>query len=152
MHEFAHQRIKLVRETTAHYNADPYFNSPLKAVLWAREVFKIDEESQEVVLGLFLNTKGKIVGAREIGRGGIDFCPCCIAGVFKSALLYNASSIILMHNHPSGIATFSEADNLLSKQCLDAGKLLGINFIDHIVVGEFEYASYKENGKKSFFL
>ena len=66
--------------------------------------------------------------------------------VFKSAILANASSIILLHNHPSGDCQPSEADIDVTKRLIGAGELLGIEVLDHIVIGEQkEYFSFKEN-------
>lgn len=66
--------------------------------------------------------------------------------VFKKAITMNASSIILAHNHPSGDITPSNEDKVLTRRMVEAGEILGINVLDHFVIGHNKYYSFKENG------
>lgn len=66
--------------------------------------------------------------------------------MFRKALLANAVSIILMHNHPSGDSTPSREDVEVTKRAVEAGQLLGVQVLDHIVVGRPGYSSLKEKG------
>jgi DNA repair protein RadC len=67
--------------------------------------------------------------------------------VFKAALLANAAAIILAHNHPSGDATPSVDDCALTQRLQAAGDLLGIDVLDHVVIGDGQYISFKETGR-----
>ena len=66
--------------------------------------------------------------------------------VFKAALLANAASIVLAHNHPSGDPAPSPDDVALTRRLVDAGRLLGVEVLDHIVIGEGRYVSVRELG------
>lgn len=66
--------------------------------------------------------------------------------IFKIALEEGAAAIILLHNHPSGDTTPSESDTAITKEILQAGKIVGIDVLDHIIVGENNYFSFKESG------
>ena len=65
--------------------------------------------------------------------------------LYKEALLYNAKSIILLHNHPSGNPIPSDADIYMTKQIDDFGKMVDIRLLDHIIIGDREYYSFKEH-------
>ena len=66
--------------------------------------------------------------------------------VFKSAILSNASYVILLHNHPSGDPTPSKDDIILTKRIIETGNLIGIPLVDHIIIGDNRYVSFRESG------
>ena len=66
--------------------------------------------------------------------------------VFRAAIMDNALGVILVHNHPSGTLGASQADEKLTKTMIDAGKLLGIKVLDHIIITAESFYSFKENG------
>ena len=84
---------------------------------------------------LCLDTKNKINGIFRITRGTLDASLVHPREVFKAAIQCNASSIILVHNHPSGDATPSREDHSVTARLTEAGKILGIDVLDHIVYG-----------------
>jgi DNA repair protein RadC len=67
--------------------------------------------------------------------------------VFKAALLANAAAIILAHNHPSGEATPSPDDAVLTRRLRTAGEVMGIEVLDHLVIGDRRYVSFRETGR-----
>jgi DNA repair protein RadC len=90
-----------------------------------------DRESLYV---LHLDVKNRIIGVEEAGRGGLSSVEIHPRDIFKAALLTNAASIILAHNHPSGEIDFSEADLSLSRRLKAAGDLIGVPLRDHVIV------------------
>lgn len=107
----------------------------------------LEHEAQEVFILLLLNTKRKLIAVHEIARGGIDSCHLDPRVIFRAALLVNAPGIILAHNHPSGDPSPSQEDLDLTTRLVAAGKLLEIEILDHLIVGDGRYCSFKETGR-----
>lgn len=94
------------------------------------------------------DTKMKPAHIQVVSIGASNYCPASIPGIFKAALLSNSVNILLAHNHPSGDCTPSKEDILLTGRVLEAGKLLGISLIDHIILGEGgSFYSFRESGR-----
>ncbi len=104
-------------------------------------------ENQEVFEALFLNAKNCILGkAYEVSRGGISFCPIDPAIIFREGALRNAVSVILIHNHPSGDPHPSRDDISLTYRIVEAGEMIGIKVLDHIIIGDGRWISFKDSG------
>lgn len=99
---------------------------------------------QEHMKLLMLNTKSKLIGETDISKGTVNASLVSPRELFIEALEKNAVSIILMHNHPSGDPTPSKNDILLTKRVTDAGNLIGIELLDHIIIGNNCYISFAE--------
>lgn len=103
-----------------------------------REVFEHVSDMhtlpKEHLRGLYLNTHYKVIHDEVISIGTLDSNIVHPRDVFRPALEYVAAAVILVHNHPSGTATPSSADREVTKQLIDAGRMLGIDVIDHIIV------------------
>lgn len=114
----------------------------------AYEIFLpfIDNFSTETFLVSYLNQGNKIIKTEKISTGGIAATLADPKVIFKSALLKEATAIVLCHNHPSGDAKPSAHDKSLTKQLIMAGKVLEIKVIDHIIIGANSYFSFAENG------
>ncbi len=108
-----------------------------KGEIGYREFFKV----------AYLNRQNKLLGVQTVGMGGLDMCPVDVRVIFTGALLARASSIILCHNHPSGTLKTSLQDDNLTKHIKDAGKLLSIPLLDHVILTSDGYYSYADNGK-----
>ena len=93
-----------------------------------------------------LNTKNHIVGVMEVTRGTLDSSLVHPREVFRGAILHNAASIILCHNHPSGDSAPSREDMKVTERIKQAGKVLGIDLLDHVIIGNGEYTSIREEG------
>lgn len=93
-----------------------------------------------------LNTKNKVTSVFELSHGNVNSSIVGIREMFQKALLANAVSIIVMHNHPSGDCSPSREDVNITKKMKEAGDLIGIEVLDHIIVGENNYCSLKEKG------
>ena len=88
-----------------------------------------------------------MIAFHEVSRGTLDTTLVHPREVFKAALLANSSAIILCHNHPSGDPCPSPDDVHLTRRLVDAGTLLGVDVLDHIIVGDGRYYSFKEAGR-----
>ena len=93
-------------------------------------------DSQETFFTLLLDTKNKVIGAPvECLRGLLDQCPVHPREVFRAAVRDSAASVILAHNHPSGDPTPTKEDIDITRRLIEAGKILGIRIIDHVILG-----------------
>jgi DNA repair protein RadC len=96
---------------------------------------------------LLLDRSNQLIRALTVSEGGIAGTVADPKKIFKLALENNASCIILGHNHPSGQVIPSEADIRLTQKICDAGKLFDLPVLDHIIVGDEKYYSFKDEGK-----
>ena len=92
---------------------------------------------------LYLDKRNRLIVDDTHSQGTVDFCPVMPREIVKRALLLNASAIILAHNHPSGDPTPSSADIAMTHKIADACKVLGIDVLDHIIVGKGGHASMR---------
>ena len=106
----------------------------------------LQDEPGEVFAILCLSTKHRVIAYHEVSRGTLDATLVHPREVFTAALLSNAASIILTHNHPSGDPTPSPDDQQLTRRLVDAGRLIGVDVLDHIIVGDGRYFSFREGG------
>ena len=93
---------------------------------------------------LLLNTKARLIGETDISKGTINSAVISPRELFVDALKKNAVFIILLHNHPSGDPTPSKEDVLVTRRVKEAGALIGIELLDHIIIGNNCYKSMKE--------
>ncbi|WP_125703073.1 RadC family protein [Lacticaseibacillus daqingensis] len=110
-------------------------------------IARLAGEVQEVLVAVLLDVKNAVIAERVIARGGIDQSIADPRVVFREALLANAAKLILVHNHPSGDPAPSAADRTLTQRFADAGQLVGIALLDHLVVGGGRYFSFAAAGK-----
>lgn len=106
---------------------------------------KMRDYKKEHLIAVFLNTKNKIIGESVISIGTVDSSLVHPREVFKEAIKCSASSIILVHNHPSGDCEASEEDLKVTEKLIKAGKLINIGVLDHIVVGNSNWWSIKRS-------
>ncbi|MGB9839303.1 RadC family protein [Thermovenabulum sp.] len=110
--------------------------------LLKEEMRALEKEHFRVIL---LDTKNKVISVEEISIGTLDSSIVHPREVFKPAIKRSSSSIILVHNHPSGDPYPSKEDIVITKRLCEAGKLLGIYVVDHIIIGNSSF-SFKANG------
>lgn len=140
------KRVVLEKEVTKNCPDLSYvIRSPQDVVDVGKGFMRIHEEPEEYMYMICMNTKNKIVGVFEISHGSVNASIVTPREVFQKALLANAVSIILMHNHPSGDCTASREDVEITKRLVEAGKIVGVEVLDHIIVGD-QYSSLKEKG------
>lgn len=134
--------LKMVKENTVSYDARQNITSPDTAYKLAQSI-EMEEKAEEEFWILCLDTKNKPCGLHMVSRGSLNSSMVHPREVFKRALLNNACSIMLMHNHPSGNPNPSQADIDITNRLIESGELLGITVLDHIIVGENDYVSFK---------
>lgn len=138
------KRVVLDKEVTKNCPSLSYaIRSPADAAIIGREFMHIHEESEEYMYMICLNTKNKVLGVFEISHGSVNTSILTPREVFQKALLANAVSIVLMHNHPSGDCTPSREDINVTKKLVEVGNLLGVEVLDHIIIGD-QYTSLRE--------
>ncbi len=101
---------------------------------------------EEQFVCLFLNTKNHVIGRQTLSIGSLNASIVHPREVFKAAIRRSSASILCAHNHPSGDPAPSAEDLQLTKRLAEAGQLLGIELLDHLVIGDSSFISLKEMG------
>jgi DNA repair protein RadC len=101
---------------------------------------------QEEFHVLLLNTQNEVIRDVVVTRGTLDASLVHPREVFRPAMEESASTLILVHNHPSGEPTPSSDDRIITMQLATAGRMLGIPVVDHVIIGEGRYVSFVESG------
>lgn len=141
--DFVSVRLSLVKEGSTMY-AGRFINTPADA---AEFVSLHLESDREKVLVLALDTKNQPTSLTTVSIGDLNTAPIHPREVFKTAVLSNSAAIIIAHNHPTGITTPSKDDIKATKRLAQAGQILGIDLLDHIIVGHNgNYTSFREQG------
>lgn len=107
---------------------------------------KLKDEKQEYFYCLYLDTKKNIIENKLLYIGTINQTLIHPRDIFKEAYILSASSIICIHNHPSGSTIPSKEDLIMTKNIKEIGSIMGIEVIDHIIIGKNNYYSFFENG------
>lgn len=141
------QRVILEKEVSVYCpEVDRKMNGPEKIVKLAREYLRMHELPEEYMYMVCMNTKLDMTGVFEISHGNVNSSVVGTREVFQKALLANAVSVVLLHNHPSGDSTPSREDIKVTERLMKAGNILGIDVLDHIIIGRPGYTSLKEKG------
>jgi len=106
----------------------------------------LGDSNYEAFYILLLNRANKVIREIMISEGGFSGTVADPKKIFKIALEYNASGLILCHNHPSGNIQPSDADIKLTKKLRSAGEMLDLSVVDHIILGEENYYSFADEG------
>jgi len=107
---------------------------------------KLQDKKKEYFLALLLDTRSRLIRIAEISIGSLDSSIVHPREVFKEALSASAASVIFAHNHPSGDPEPSAEDIKLTKRLADAGQLMGIDVLDHVIIGRQKFFSLKREG------
>lgn len=118
--------------------------SPQHAAMYIMEDLRYLKKEHFVCL--FLNTKNGIIGKETLSIGTLNASLVHPREVFRAAIRYNSASIICVHNHPSGDPTPSSEDITITKRLAEAGSLVGIEILDHLIIGDGKFVSLKEQG------
>jgi DNA repair protein RadC len=135
----------LRRKKVMEFHENERLNMPENVYKFLQAV-KLDEEEQEYLIVLILNAKSTIRAYYTVSIGLIDTTQAHAREVFRNAILYGASRIILAHNHPSGSPEPSTEDIKMTSTLAKAGKIIGIDVLDHIIIGN-GFFSFCLNGK-----
>jgi DNA repair protein RadC len=140
-------KVKLVKEKIGYYGTRNVRNPEELAAVVRRFVKNSD---REVFLAINLNTQNEINSIHVVSMGSVDSSLVHPREVFKSAILANASSIALAHNHPSGNLNPSQEDINITEKLIKCGEILGIKVIDHIIIADNQYTSFREKNITTF--
>jgi DNA repair protein RadC len=122
----------------------PTINSPADAAaLVSYEMSALEQEHLRVTL---LDRRNRVLEIVEVYKGSVNSSQVRIGEVFKEAVRKNASAVIVIHNHPSGDPTPSPDDVAVTRAIVQAGKLLDVEVLDHLVIGQGKWVSLKERG------
>lgn len=127
----------------------PIYPDPIRSAADVHRLLGAEAASwdRERFLSLLLDGRNRVIGIDEVSVGTATAALVHPREVFKVALLANAVAVILVHNHPSGDAGPSQEDIALTTRLAQAGELLGVRLIDHIILGDESYRSLAEEGK-----
>ena len=147
------QNVSLLSELAIRYEVEtrPERSPDREQISTSKQVFdllraEMSPLAQEQVRVLLLDRQLRVVGQRTIYQGNAYSALVRAAEVFRPAIVESAPSLIVVHNHPSGDATPSQNDIDLTKDLVEVGKLLGVELLDHVVIGDGTFASIKNGG------
>lgn len=118
------------------------FDEPASVAAYYMEALR--HEEQEQMICMMLDTKNHLLGEEILSKGTVNASVITPREIYLLALSYRAVSILLVHNHPSGDPTPSREDLLFTQRTAQAGELLGVCLLDHIVIGDCSYCSMKQ--------
>jgi len=122
----------------------PAINSPADAAALVQyEMSALEQEHLRVIL---LDRRNRVLDIVEVYKGSVNSSQVRVAEIFKEAVRKNASAIVVVHNHPSGDPTPSPDDVAVTRAIVQSGKLLDIDVLDHLVIGQGKWVSLKERG------
>ncbi|OUS68710.1 hypothetical protein B1748_33185 [Paenibacillus sp. MY03] len=142
------------RQIIATLKLSRIISAPLPSINTIRspeDVYKLLEPEfrhlkQEQFVCLFLNTKNGVIAKEVISVGSLNACIVHPREVFRSAIKRSCASIICAHNHPSGNPDPSPEDIAITQRLIESGTIIGIELLDHVVIGSGTYVSLKERG------
>ncbi len=122
----------------------PAIHSPADvAELVQYEMQALEQEELRILL---LDTRNRVQQIETIYRGSVNSSQVRVAEIFKAAIRRNASNLIVIHNHPSGDPTPSPDDIAITRAIVEAGELLDVKLLDHVIIGSSRFVSLKERG------
>lgn len=133
---------KRIAQTTARKGLQ--FTKPWSIADYYME--RLRHKEQEELICMMLDTKNHLLGEEMIFKGTVNASLVSPREVFLAAMSYHAVGILLVHNHPSGEPAPSQADLDFTQRILEAGELLGISLLDHIIIGDCRYLSFRQQG------
>ncbi len=130
---------------------ETFVEEPKRKICSPKDVYtlmypKMREQKKEKFITLCLDTKNQILKEEVVSIGSLNASIVHPREVFKSALMESSASVIMVHNHPSGDPSPSREDIMVTEKMVEGGKLLGIDVLDHIIIGDGKYVSLKDEG------
>lgn len=130
---------------------ETFIEEPKRKICSPKDVYslmypKMREQKKEKFITLYLDTKNQVLKEEVVSIGSLNASIVHPREVFKSALLESSASVIMVHNHPSGDPSPSREDIMVTEKLVEGGKLLGIDILDHIIIGDGRYVSLKDEG------
>lgn len=143
-HIFTSYKLKMVKEKSGVYEVSNTISNPQNAYNIMTKIVKIQEECEEVLYVITLNVKNNVTGLFEVSRGSLNSSIVHPREILKRAILNNAAAIVLCHNHPSGNPEPSREDIAITSRVKECGNIIGIDLLDHIIIGDENYVSLKD--------
>ena len=143
MYTYEGYGVKVVREPQLPF-PKPAIDGPAGAVEILRRQLAL--EDREVFAVVLMDARNQVLGINTVSIGSLTASVVHPREVFKAAILMNAANIILAHNHPSGDPSPSKDDIDLTRRLHKAGELLGIEVLDHLILTDTDFLSFKEKG------
>lgn len=134
-------RLNAVKEKSLVYHGER-LDSPEKAAGFIHSY--LADADREYAVVCCMDAKLRPVSVEVVSIGSLQVCPLEPREVFKNAILCNAASFLLFHTHPSGDPEPSRADGKITERLREAGELLGIPMVDHIILGDGKFYSFRE--------
>jgi DNA repair protein RadC len=130
---------------------ETFVEEPKRKICSPKDVYvlmypKMREQKKEKFITLCLDTKNQVLKEEVVSIGSLNASIVHPREVFKSALMESSASVIIVHNHPSGDPSPSREDIMVTEKLVEGGKLLGIDVLDHIIIGDGRYVSLKDEG------
>lgn len=138
----------VLKEEKGVYNADgrKVYNDPRLIVQFALDELELGEAAEEYVYVLCLDIRLHLKGVFEVSHGSSSSTFFPVKEIFQKALLIGCENIVIIHNHPSGDTSPSKDDINSTKRIVEAGKIIGVSVVDHVIVGSgSEYYSFAAN-------
>lgn len=135
----------LVRESSKNYPDLGGLGSPDSVCLLANSVFDANRLAEEHAWLIGVNVKNRPIGVFEVSHGSDCAAVVTPRELFIRLLLCGAHAFFLVHNHPSGDITPSSEDDALTKRVIAAGKTLNVELLDHVIIADCKYYSYRES-------
>ncbi|HEY8485776.1 MAG TPA: DNA repair protein RadC [Limnochordales bacterium] len=144
----AAQVLAVVELTRRLMRLDPQRRAPVGSPADVYELLgpELGHQDREQFVVVLLDSRHRVMGVHGVSVGELDRTPVHPREVFKPAIRLSSAAIIVAHNHPSGDPTPSLEDREVTRRLVEAGRLLGIEVLDHVVIGRGRYASLKELG------
>ena len=140
--------VRLVKESSSLYDYDEKkLSNPYAVACMLNEIFDMENLCEQHSVLLALDSKLRVVGAFDIHTGTINSSLVSMRSLFSRAMSCNANSIIVAHNHPSGVVKPSGEDINLTRRIREASEILDIKLQDHIIIGEDSYYSFNNEGR-----
>jgi DNA repair protein RadC len=139
-------RVELVRESSKRYDIDTVIDSSYKAPIVVRKVLNFEKWHNEKFGMICLDSSNKVIGVHILSEGTINETAVYPREIAVRALLNNAVSVMIFHNHPGESTNPSKADITVTNKVKQALETLGIKLLDHLILTTNEYTSFAEKG------
>jgi len=138
-------RVQRINETPGSMKID---DAGAAAAYWREKIAAMPwyDPEREMCVAVVLNTRLSPIGHALVGIGTVNECVVHARDVFRAAVATGAYAVVLLHNHPSGEPMPSESDRRMTQRIAEAGRVMEINLLDHVVVGASGYFSFREAG------
>lgn len=144
VHKEPRYRLALIEETGDGYAEPEPLTHPESVARYFQRA--LCDQPQEVMAVLLLDTRNRCLGYAECYRGTLNRAAVEPRAILQYALLRNAAGFILAHNHPSGDASPSAEDLAFTRRLKEAGEVVGVNLVDHVIVGAERWVSLRQRG------